>query len=82
MSMSRQHHHIKCETEYFQAVEKWTKKFELRKNDRNYQILDIIYLRESVWWVLTGRESPWLVITYILHGGVYWLDPEYCILNW
>ena len=29
--MSRQHHYLKCETEYYQAVEKGIKTFEVRK---------------------------------------------------
>lgn len=32
--MSRKHHYLKTETEYYQAVEEGIKRFELRKNDR------------------------------------------------
>ena len=39
--MSRHHHHLKTETEYYQAVEQELKKFELRKNDRDFKIGDI-----------------------------------------
>ena len=34
--MSVQHHYLKTETPFWQAVEKGEKKFELRKNDRDY----------------------------------------------
>lgn len=80
--MSRQHHHIKCETAYFQAVERGTKKFELRKNDRDYKVGDMFYLVEVLGGVETGRTLPPLEIRYILEGGKYGLDEGYCIFNW
>ena len=50
----RQHHHLKCEAEYFQAVERGKKKFELRKNDRDFQVSDMVYLHESINGIETG----------------------------
>jgi len=35
--MSRQHHYLGIETEYFQAIERGEKKFELTKNNRNFR---------------------------------------------
>lgn len=80
--MSRNHHYLKTETKYFQAIESGLKKFELRKNDRNYQVYDMLHLREVVNGVETGRTLPPLEIQYVLNGGSYGLSPEYCILNW
>ncbi len=79
--MSRQHHYLKTETEYFQAIERGEKKFELRKNDRNFQSLDVLHLEETVNGVYTGRKMEFEV-KYILHGGKYGLSDEYCIMNW
>ena len=79
--MSRQHHYLKCETEYYQAIEKKLKNFELRKNDRDYKIYDMIHLQESVNGVRTGRELEPKEIIYILHGGKYGLKDGYCILQ-
>lgn len=80
--MPRKHQYLKCETKYFQEVEKWIKKFELRKNDRNFQVWDIIHLQETVNGEYTGRVIGNIEIIYIFLGGSYWLDPGYCILNW
>jgi len=80
--MSRQHHYLKTETEYYQAVEQGLKKFELRKNDRNFQIYDMIYLEETVNGTYTGRKLQPMEIKYILQGGKYGLEEGYCILCW
>lgn len=80
--MSRQHHHLKTETKFFQAIEKGEKKFELRKNDRNFQVYDMLYLEEVVNGEYTGRRLPPLEIQYILYGGQYGLPDDYCIMNW
>lgn len=79
--MSRQHHYLKCETEYFQAIEKKLKNFELRKNDRDYKIYDMVHLKEVVNGVYTGRELEAKEIVYILYGGQYGLKEGYCILQ-
>lgn len=79
--MSRQHHYLKTETEYYQAIEKGLKTFELRKNDRNYQVGDMVYLKETVNSEFTGRELPPKEILYILYGGEYGLSEDYCIMN-
>ena len=78
--MSRKHHYIKCETEYYRAVEAGDKSFELRKNDRDYKLYDIVHLEESVIGVKTGREIA-VEIVYILYGGKYGLDKDYCIFS-
>ena len=83
--MSRQHHYLKCETEFFQAVERGEKKFEIRKNDRNFKKYDMVYLKETVNGVETGRETSSLEIQHVLTGkdaGKYGLCEGYCIFNW
>ncbi len=80
--MSRQHHYLKTETEYYQAVERGEKKFELRNNDRNFQKYDIIYLEEVIKGVKTGRSLPPMEIQYVLKGGKYGLSEGFCIINW
>jgi hypothetical protein len=80
--MSRQHHELKTETEYYQAIENGIKKFELRKNDRNFQSYDLLTLRETVNGTYTGRRISRLEIAYIFHGGKYGLEDGYCIICW
>lgn len=80
--MSRQHHYLKTETQYYQDIERGLKKFEFRKNDRDFKKHDILHLQESVNGILTGRELPPLEIQYILYGGEFGLPKDYCIINW
>jgi hypothetical protein len=75
-------HELKTETEYYQAVEKGLKQFELRKNDINFKVGDILILVEVVNEYATGRKLGLPPIKYILHGGKYGLDEGYCILGW
>lgn len=79
--MSRQHHYLKTETAYYQAVEKGLKKFELRKNDRNFQVQDWLHLEETVDGTKTGRTLNPIEIKYIFHGGRFGLAEDYCILS-
>lgn len=39
-------HNLKCESQYFRAVKRGDKTFEIRKDDRNFQVGDIINLQE------------------------------------
>ncbi len=80
--MSIQHHHLKTETEYYQAVEAGTKKFELRKNDRDFKVYDMVYLEETVNGKYTGRKLDPFEIKYIFHGGQYGLGEGYCLFCW
>jgi len=80
--MKQQHHYLSCETEYFNAIERGEKKFEIRINDRNFQKHDMVYLQEIIDGVLTDRDLPPIEIQYVLHGGVHGLDQGYCIFNW
>lgn len=75
-------HELKLLPEYYSYVESMVKTFELRKNDRNYQIGDILLLRE---WDdedgYTGK-SLYRKITYIFVGdGTYGLREGYVILS-
>ena len=79
--MSRQHHYLKCETEYYQAVERGDKTFELRKNDRNYQVGDLLHLKETVNGVYTERQLKPKEVVYILEGGKYGLEEGYVIMQ-
>lgn len=81
--MSRNHHYLKTETEYYKAVENGVKTFDLRKNDRDYQIGDIIHLIEIVEDVPTGRQLSPKEITYIFYSfdTVDGLKSGYCILQ-
>jgi hypothetical protein len=65
-------HELKTWPEYYNAVFDGTKTFEVRKNDRNYQVNDVLYLRE--WDPLretyTGSVTK-VCVTYILSDPAF-----------
>ena len=58
-------HNLKIANEYFEAVNEGLKTFEIRNNDRNFKVEDIVNLeeidenKEYTGWKVTGK------ITYI-----------------
>lgn len=79
--MSRKHHELKTETQWYQAVESGLKTFEVRKNDRNFKLGDCLNLVEVVQGIYTGRKLEPLEVVYILPGGAFGLHEDYCILG-
>jgi hypothetical protein len=76
-------HFIKCKTGYFKLVLAGKKKFEIRINDRDYHIGDVIILKESVDSIETGVQSGPLQIQYILYDyDCAGLKDGHCIINW
>jgi ASCH domain. len=61
-------HPIKIAPKYLNAVVAGQKKAELRKNDRNYKVGDILSLKEWKHGKYTGREWS-AVITHVLPVG-------------
>lgn len=73
-------HNLKILPQYYSAAASGSKPFELRKNDRNFQIGDNLHLKEWNGEYYTGREVH-CYITYIFKGGQFGLDKDYCILG-
>lgn len=79
-------HEVKINKEYFEAVRNNKKRFEIRKDDRNYKIGDMMLLKEII---PTGKDNKMMYtgdeelvkITYKLDGGSYGLEKGYCILS-
>ncbi|EYT96280.1 ASCH/PUA domain-containing protein [Enterococcus mundtii] len=57
-------HELKILPEYFEAVTSGRKRFEIRKNDRDYKVGDLLYLREWNADEFTG-DSYKAEVTYI-----------------
>jgi ASC-1-like (ASCH) protein len=59
-------HHLKTLPEYYRAVEDGIKTFEVRKNDRNFKVGDLLVLQE--WDSINGYSGDECCkeITYIL----------------
>lgn len=79
--VSRKHHYLKTETEYFQLQEKGEKTFEVRRNDRDFKKHDMVHLEEVVNGQYTGRTLPFKEIVYVLHGGQFGIEEGYCVLQ-
>lgn len=75
-------HEVKCNKKEFQFVYLGSKSFELRVNDRNYQVGDSLYLKEfdPETKTFSGR---WIIkrITYILFGPSYGLPDNMVIMS-
>ena len=75
-------HELKISPKYFEDVDANKKRFELRKDDRDYQVGDLIALKEYENGEYTGREIKYLPIVYILRDvPEYGLKEGYCILG-
>jgi len=64
-------HELKCTDKYYDAIARKNKMFEVRYNDRNYCIGDILLLRRTDANGYTGQTSEYIV-TYLLD------DPAFC----
>jgi hypothetical protein len=80
MGITMTEHHLKTLPEYFEAVRKGVKTFEVRKFDRLFRVGDILILNE--YDPIDGHTGEFEVrqITYILDGGQFGLEEGYCIL--
>ena len=83
-------HELKILSKYFKEVKKDVKTFEIRKNDRNFKVGDVLVLEEydhnNKWTDLEGNEVNYSgkktvrIINYIL-SNIDGLDKEYVILG-
>jgi ASC-1-like (ASCH) protein len=73
-------HKLKTWPEYFEAVKRGDKTFEIRKNDRNFQIGDKITLIEYN-PALDRLTGDWLIveITYILESQMFVQEGYVCM---
>ena len=75
-------HEIKILPKYYDAVISNIKHFELRKDDRDYQVGDFVVLKEWENGEYTSRDTGFK-IEYILRDcAEYGLMDGYCILGW
>jgi hypothetical protein len=82
--MSRQpiKHELKVHSQYFREIKAGRKNWELRLNDRDFQLGDFLYLREydAIEKTYTGNELDNLEIIYIL-SGYYALAENHVIIS-
>ena len=75
-------HELKVWDTYYDSLESGQKNFEVRKNDRNFQVGDLLLLncfnpkKETY-----NGEKCLRRITYILHGDKFGIEKEYCVIG-
>ena len=84
-------HTLKTWTKEFNDVLNEHKKFEWRKNDRDYKPGDILIMKEFVpeftetdEFIGGGEYTEKIIIvkvTYILYGGSFNIPKDYCIMG-
>ena len=75
-------HFLKIWPVYFTDVQKRLKNFEVRKDDRNYSVGDVLILQEYniEEQKYTGNEIR-KTVSYKLSGGQFGIETGYCILG-
>ncbi|WP_157780940.1 ASCH/PUA domain-containing protein [Hymenobacter sedentarius] len=78
----RQTHDLKIWPSCFAAVKAGNKPFDVRENDRNFQVGDMLLLHE----VEPENEhdtgqtiTRW--VSYVLQGGAFGIQPNWCVLG-
>lgn len=75
-------HFLKTESEYYQEVKQDNKRFELRKDDRDFKVNDLIVLKETINGEYTGEKLLPRKIRYILRDAEkFGLKKGYCIIQ-
>lgn len=76
------HHDLKTWPEYYDAIVYGDKNFEVRKDDRNFQVGDILHLHEYDPDVNDYSDRVChRKITYKLEGGNFGIEKGYCVLG-
>ena len=76
-------HIVKTHSNYFDRVMDGSKTFELRLNDRDYQVGDTVILANFDPVTKEYRSSPEILveITYIIHGPNFGIKKGYCCFS-
>ena len=73
-------HELRILPKWFEDVACQKKTFEIRKNDRDYNVGDTLILKEWYKGRFTGREIK-RTVSYIYYGdGVYGLSENYVVM--
>lgn len=80
--MNLKAHELKTWPEYFEAILDGRKRFEIRKNDRGFEVGDHLILMEydPTESKYSDREI-YCEVDYIMHGKKFGLILGYCIMN-
>lgn len=79
-------HELKLNEIYVTSIIMGDKTFEIRLNDRNFKVCDLIHFTPvdekgiEVRDIYHIKDNKY-VITYIFNGGAYGLDRDYCVFS-
>ena len=75
-------HELKTWPTHFTGVWSGDKTFEVRKDDRGFELGDVLLLREYDPGAAryTGREQT-AKVSYVLHGGQFGIEPGFVVLG-
>jgi hypothetical protein len=82
VDMTLVEHSLKTWREPFRAIWAMRKRYELRRNDRHYNVGDILLLRE--WHENENRYTGrWIrvLVMYISHGDEWGLPQDLCVMS-
>lgn len=75
-------HVLKTWPEFYDAIARGDKTFEVRKNDRDYMTGDWLKLvRYDPDTLTTSGEPLYRRVTYVMHGGAFGLDSAYVVMG-
>jgi Domain of unknown function (DUF3850) len=76
-------HELKCWPEPFKAIQRGTKTFEVRKNDRDFAVGDCLQLR--CYNPITGEyescDPLFMWVNYILEGPQFGIEAGYAVMS-
>ncbi len=77
-------HKLKLSFDYYADSEKGIKTFEIRRNDRDYKVGDVLELREWLWSEVQHKGAytgsvHWKIITYVFDAPEYLQDGYVCL---
>lgn len=74
-------HQLKLESEYFEQKIKGIKPWEVRLNDRHYEVGDYLAENETIGGAETGRFTIEKIVSIISSDDFVGLQPDYVILS-
>lgn len=76
-------HELQTWPQYFEMMQDGSKKFELRKDDRGFEVGDVLYLREydPETNTYSGRTLSFIIQVIVRDAPQFGLMPGYAILG-
>jgi hypothetical protein len=73
-------HTLKIQDRFYKQILTWEKTFEIRKNDRDFKVWDVIEFKRIVEWLSIEWDIT-LEIKNVFQEKWFWLEEWFCILS-